>query len=278
MLFGQYACRVDPEVRMTATQLVLVSPATLSELVSRLPADARAQVAWTPKRIADMASSLLNEPFLTEGLVEAAGDAYLEATRALSPALLGIAPRGPELAALIQQGLENDVKLLVALAPVSAKAALRATATILVVAHLGLQALGKIDVADLQRAMASLEGEIAKQHLSLLRAVALVTAVFEGSHRGSPIPGRVEALARRADAAAQEFAMVLAAEDPSLQLPWYVESAAGSGSVAAFASWNPENRPVLRRSAVPATKEELEAWERVKESIDSARPHRKLFS
>jgi hypothetical protein len=264
---------------MTATQLVLVSPATLSELVSRLPAEARAQVAWTPKRIADMASSLLTEPFLTDGVVEAAGDAYLDATRALSPALLALAPRGADLAALMQQGIENDLKLLTGISPVSAKAAaVRATATILVVAHLGLQALGKIDVEELQRAMASLEGEVAKQHLSLLRAIALVIAVVEGIRRGSPIPGRVEALARRADAAAHEFAMVLAAEDPSIQLPWYVESAPGAASVAVFASWNPENRPSLRRSAVPSTKEELDAWDRVKEGIDSARPHRKLFS
>lgn len=263
---------------MTATQLVLVSPATLSDLVSRLPAEARAQVAWTPKRIADMAGSLLTAPFLTDGVVEAAGDAYLEATRALSPALLALAPRGPDLVALMQQGLENDLKLLAALPAVSAKAALRATATILVVAHLGLQALGKIDVQELQRAMASLEGELAKQHLSLVRAVALVTAVFEGTRRGSPIPGRVEALARRADAAAHEFAMVLASEDQALQLPWYVEAAPGAASVAGFASWNPENRPSLRRSGEASTKEELEAWERVKEGIDSARPHRKLFS
>ena len=63
---------------MAAPQFVLASPATLAELVSRLPAEARAQVAWTPKRIADMATVLLTDPLLPEGVIESAVDAYLE--------------------------------------------------------------------------------------------------------------------------------------------------------------------------------------------------------
>ncbi len=74
---------------MAAPHFVLASPATLAELVSRLPAEARAQVAWTPKRIADMATVLLTDPLLPEGVIDAAVDAYLEAARALSPAVLG---------------------------------------------------------------------------------------------------------------------------------------------------------------------------------------------
>lgn len=260
-----------------ATQLVLASPATLSELVSRLPAEARAQVAWTPKRIADMAKALLDMPLLTDGAVEAAGDAYLEAARALSPTLLKLAPLASELNAVVQAGLENDLKLLSALAPANAKAAVRATATILVVAHLGLRALGRIEVAELQRALAELDASPQAQHLSLLRAGALVTAVFEGIRRGSPVPGRVEALARRSDAAAAEFAAKLAAEDEALRLPWYVESAPGAASVESFAAWNPVNRASLRRLSEP-TREDLDAWEQVKAGIDSARPHRKLFT
>lgn len=262
---------------MTATQLVLASPATLSELVSRLPAEGRAQVAWTPKRIADMASALLEMPLLTDGAIEAAGDSYLEAARALSPALLTLAPMAKELSALVQTGLEHDLKLLSGLAPANAKAALRATATILAAAQLGLQAVGRIEVAELQKALAELDASPQEQHLSLLRAAALVTAVFEGLRRGSPIPGRVEALARRADAAAAEFAAKLAAEDEALRLPWYVESAPGAASVESFAAWNPANRPSLRQLSQP-TREDLEAWERVKADIDSARPHRKLFT
>lgn len=262
---------------MTATQLVLASPATLSELVSRLPAEVRAQVAWTPKRIADMATSLLEMPLLTDGAIEAAGDAYLEAARALSPALLKLAPRASELSALVQTGLENDLKRLSALAPANAKAAIRATATLLALAQLGLQALGRVDVSELQKALAELHASPQEQHVSLLRAGALVTAVFEGLRRGSPVPGRVEALARRADAAAAEFAAKLAAEDDALRLPWYLESAPGAASVEWFAAWNPANRPTLRQLSQP-TPEDFETWERVKADIDSARPHRKLFT
>ncbi|MDP3234533.1 MAG: hypothetical protein Q8N26_17265 [Myxococcales bacterium] len=262
---------------MTATQLVLASPATWSELVSRLPAEARAQVAWTPKRIADMAAALLEVPLLTDGAIEAAGDAYLEAARALSPALLKLAPVAKDLSALVQTGLENDLRLLTALAPANAKAAVRATATILVLAHLGLQALGRIEIAELEKALAELDASPQDQHLSLLQAAALVTAVFEGLRRGSPVPGRVEALARRADAAAAEFAARLARDDDALRLPWYVESAPGAASVESFAAWNPANRASLRQVSQP-TREELEAWERVKADIDSARPHRKLFT
>ena len=262
---------------MTATRLVLASPATLSELVLRLPAEARAQVAWTPKRVADMATALLEAPLLTDGAIEAAGDAYLEAARALSPAMVQLAPMAKDLTALVQTGLENDLKLLSALSPANAKAAVRATATILVLAHLGLQALGRIEVAELQKALAELDASPQEQHLSLLRAAALVTAVFEGLRRGSPVPGRVEALARRADAAAAEFAAKLAGDDEALRLPWYVESAPGAASVESFAAWNPANRPSLRQLSEP-TREELEAWERVKTDIDSTRPHRKLFT
>lgn len=263
---------------MAAPHFVLASPATLSELVSRLPAEARAQVAWTPKRIADMASVLLTDPLLPSEVIESAVDAYLEAAKALSPAILGLAPRSADLAVLFEQGLEADLALLRGLHPVAAKAALRAAATVLAVGHLGLQALGRIDVIELQRAMSTLEGELADQHRSLLRAAALVTAVLEGLRRGTPIPGRVEALARRADSAAREFAILLAAEDEALRLPWYVESAPGAQSVAGFAIWNPENQPKLVPRATPPSREELESWERVKAAIDAGRPHRKLFS
>lgn len=262
---------------MTAPQLVLASPATLAELVSRLPAEARAQVAWTPKRIADMAAALLEVPLLTDGAIEAAGDAYLEAARALSPALLKLAPVAVDLSALVQTGLENDLRLLSTLDPANAKAAIRAAATILVVAHLGLKALGRIEVAELEKALAEFDASPQDQHVSLLRATALVTAVFEGLKRGSPVPGRVEALARRADSAAAEFAALLARDDDALRLPWYVESAPGSASVEAFAAWNPANRATLRPVGQP-TRQDLEAWERVKADIDGARPHRKLFT
>ncbi|MBM4781445.1 MAG: hypothetical protein GQE15_27505 [Archangiaceae bacterium] len=189
-----------------------------------------------------MAMALLTTPLVTDSAIEGAGDALVEVWRALAAEML------KDLGWIIETGLEHDLNSLHALAPTNAKAAVRATATILVAAHLD------------------------RTPALLLHAAALMTAVFEGLRCGSPVPGRVESLARRADEAARS-----AGQNEALQLPWYVESAAGAASVASFAAWNPANRISLRRVRQP-TREDLESWERVKADIDSARPHRQLFA
>jgi hypothetical protein len=267
---------------MAAAQLLLASPSTIAEVVARLPAESRAQVAWAPKRVADMAAALLTEPYLTDALIERSADAYFESVRALSPAVLGLVAHGVDLKAAIQLNVENDLKQLVerlpSIAATNAKAAARAMLTVVVVGQLGADAIRAIDLHTLQKAMAALGPKMPQEHLSLFRTGALVIAVLEGLKRGSPIPGRVDALARRADAAAREFATVLSSYAGGLRLPWYDESAPDSASASAFASWNPDNLPSVRKATSPVSQEDLEAWERVKEAIDSARPHRKLFS
>lgn len=264
---------------MAAPQLVVASPATLAELVSRLPAEARARVAWTPKRIADMATMLLQEPMLSDGIIEAAGDAYFEAVRALSPALVGLARGARELAEVVERGIESDWRLMGSLSGANQKAAQRAMATLLTLAHVGANALAGLDVEALHRAVAAIDEGEAEQEMTLCRAAALSTAMLEGLRRGSPVPGRVAALARRADAAAHELALALATGEPRLLLPWYLQGAPDAEAAASFASWNPANRTsVLRRAGVSDSQAELEAWERVKAGVDASRPHRKLFS
>lgn len=225
---------------MTVAPLILASPATLSELVSRLPAAARARLSWAPRHLTDMAERLLTIPLVTDGAIDTAGGALLEVSRALAL----------ELPDDLPSHLETDLNSLHRLALVNAKAAVRATATVLVAGQLGP---------------------------ALVRAAALLIAVFEGLRRGSPVPGRVDSLARRADEAASAFAASAAAERDGVQLPWYVATAAGAEVVASFAAWSPANRPSLRKHGQP-TQEELSDWERVKAALDSARPHRKLFT
>lgn len=259
-----------------APRMLIASAETFAELVAQLPAAARAQVAWTPKRIADLANTLLTAPVVTDRMVEEAGDAYLEACNALIPVVVALSATADPMR-LVSESLQADLPLLKMLAPMSGRAAARALATMIVIAQLGMTVAGQVDVAELQKAAESLRPESTHAYQSLIRSVALLMAVFHGLRHSCSIPGRVAALARRADLEAQTFALHVAAEDPALQMPWYVANAAGAERVASFASWNPENQFSWRQAEPEPTPDEEAAWEQVKTDIDSFRPHRKLF-
>ncbi len=257
-----------------ANQLIIASPTTLADLVAQLPAETRAQVAWTPKRITDMAASLLNEPFLTDTLIEAAVEEYLEAVHALSPLVAGLTGKTTDASELVQAGTQRDLIAVKTLPSAAANAAVRAAHTLLWFGNIGLQVLSRLDTAVAQQLMEPLKTDAAQLAMPYLKSACLLMAVVEGVQKGSPIPGRVAALARRADEAAQEFARWLASMEPAAKLPWYDRTAPDAEAAAGFAVWSVA--PSMPRP--PPTQEQLEAWERVKASIDAERPHRKLFS
>lgn len=259
---------------MSASPLIVASSASWAELVARLPAEDRAQIAWAPKRIADLTAALLTDPSLTEATIEKAADEYLEASTALAQSIVSLA-RSSDFSARLKSGMERDLRALQSLPPSAAKAALRASLTLTLVAQIGVAAIGKLDLSTLKHSVESLKSSDPRDLLPM-RAAALVLAVLEGIRKGSPIPGRVSALARRADAVAQDFSRSLAAGQPPLRLPWYDETAEGAATVKPFASWNPESETSQPMNVVP--EDALKVWEQVKEGVESARPHRKVFA
>lgn len=252
---------------MFATRsLIVASPATLAEIVAQLPAAERAQVAWAPKRVAELLRPLLTEPSLTDGLIDGVVHEYLETTRVLlQPMLRFVRQDGAKT--VITAGQSRDTDSLMRLPAAACKAAMRADVTQLIAGLLGQQLAATLDHSTIDRALESDAGGDA-----LHRSSVLLLAVFEGLEKGSSIPGRLSALARRADEAAKAFAVELAAGN--LRLPWYFEDAVGAERFVRFASWSPEPAQAPREP----TNEELEAWEKVKAGVDSARPHRKVFS
>ena len=258
---------------------VLVSPATLAEIVASLPAETRAQLAWSPKRITDCSRSLLTSPAITDELIEKAGSEYLQAIAMVLPAITLLKGDISEVGGVARQRINEDLKRLALAVPRSSMmAAARATATVLVVSQFALQSLRQIDAAELERGLTQFDPSAVKDDLDLLRAMALLVAVFEGVREPSTIPGRVAELARRADVEAESFAR-RASVERKLAFPWYVETPGLAADVAEFAKWNPKNLPQWRnRNEAGVSDDERGAWEQVKNSIDEARPHRKLFS
>lgn len=258
---------------------VLVSPATLAELVASLPAETRAQLAWTPKRITDCSRSLLTSPTLTDELIEKAGSEYLQAISMVLPAIALLKRDISEAGSVARQRINEDLlRLGFAVPPASMMAATRATATLLVVSQVALQFFRQIDPAELQRRLTHFDPSQITDDLDLVRAIALLVAVFEGVREPSTIPGRVAELARRADVEAESFAR-RAIVERHLDFPWYVEKPGVAADVAEYAKWNPKNLPQWRSGKeAGVTDDERGAWEQVKKSLDEARPHRKLFS
>lgn len=253
---------------------LVASSATLTELVSQLPATDRAELAWAPKRLADLLAPLLTAPVLAERIIEHAVDEYLDAGQRLATATLPLWSR-TDTSAQLQSGIERDMNSVKTLAPPIAKAALRAAATVMSMGTLGLQLADKVDPALLKQAIASIDSDDAKEFRSFARAATLLLGVFEAVKLGSPIPGRAAALARRADESAKHFATVMASLPEPVRLPWYDQTAPKSEAVAFFADWNPDNH---KWPTAPATAETIKEWELVKDGVDSARPHRKVFS
>ncbi len=262
---------------LNALPTLIGTASTIEEVLNHLPAEVRAQVAWTPKRLADISRRLLSVPVLSEQVLEEATDGYLEAIERVVAAIPSLASKH-DLTQLLTARLQDDQRLIAKLSPLARKAFGRALVTVVVVGQLGLHLSGQFDLAEVSQHLTELDPQSLKEIGSLIRAQACTVAVLEGLKSPGPVPGRIEALCRRADEEALHFAGTLSALNPSFRMPWYFRDAPESEKVKDFAAWNPENQFAFRANEQPATAEELKAWSDVTTSIDANRPTRKLFS
>lgn len=241
--------------------------------MARAPAEVRAQVAWLPKRLRDLFGGLITTPVLTAAEVERAGAEYLDAVwrvrKALGPLLTN-----DEALALAQTRLAAAIAPFRTLAPWPRAAATRALATVTVLFHLGRELAGAAEPRVLQELLDSADFTADTEGREAAKALVLFFALLEALKDAGPVPGRAAALARRADEVFHVMAERLAQRDPPLRLPWYFRDAPGAEQFEAFGIWRTD---LLERPASSCSPEDAEAWERVKQAIDAARPDRPVF-
>lgn len=256
-----------------ASPIFIPSSASLAELVARLPAASRAKLVWAPKRMADVFERLLTDPFLSDGTVDSAVSNYFDAAVEIVTAFpLLVQPGVDGTHAPLADGLARDVEALRNLPQAPASAAMRVALTFTRLVELLNDA--PPDTPSVPEVMEWVSKEGVLRDIPMLRAVVLLIAAIEGVRKGSPVPGRVAILARRADEAAAQAAEELSRVSPGLRFPWYDRSAPDAEQYASVARWNEENLS----TRAPVTEEALQLWEQVKEGVDSARPHRKVFA
>ena len=259
---------------MSALAAVVSSPEVLEQALNRLPAEVRAQLAWTPVRLRDALNALIDSPFLSESVIDTALEQYIDALEHIKPAFVSLV-LDREAVTILETRLTSEVGLLDSLQPLPRHAAARATATMLLLFRLSRTLAEGIDPAALNRLMASADLASEADARASLRGTLLFAALLACLRDRRGGPGRAATLALKADLEFRKVAADLAAR-LNLRLPWYYADAVDADTHASYASWRVDV-PLTDGPRRSPTDDELEAWKGVERSIDEARPERPLF-
>ncbi len=270
-----------------------MTPKSLEELISELPASERAAIAWMPRAISLMLERLLSAPELTPQVgLEVSRDFFGQVV-SLPGLLRGLRDGGQdEFLAHLPSKLRRQLDLALQLPIEVRRPAMRALTTWMVAAGATVKAVGaELDVGrpssffELERELL----EIVQQEISRIKGFVFVIAMLHGLETGRARDPRVHQLAVAADREAHEvvkFVVAAKPEDPRLRVPWYFEEGKEALEFKPIASWaevqtrkNDRALSILERwSSEPEDPDEREQWKQVKRELDLDRPsNRPLF-
>ncbi|MBS2021942.1 MAG: hypothetical protein JST92_05995 [Deltaproteobacteria bacterium] len=273
---------------MTAARQLSLTPLTLEQVIGELPAEARAELQWAPQKLRRALNRLL-EGELTSALV---AEVTSEVVGLQAFVLITFeALQGVDVWTLFAKETSRRARDIRRLPPVDARRALRALASSLAMAHLGIHQITSAELrAEIEQFLLQfdrLQVEFPEATAGLRSSVLLV-ALLHGLEIGAN-GERLSQLAKAADDEARMLAVQLAELAPphQIKLPWYFEPPPGSAreNVLSFATWaepassrNDVALELMKGWARADPAGQAESWGAVRTALDADRPSsRKLF-
>ncbi len=275
---------------LVAAPISPLTPTSLAELLSRLPAEVRARVHWAPNALKQSFGRLLHAQTLTRDLIAEVTAEFIGYQVSIRAAIEVLPELGrEELLVQLHARLRAQGELVGRL-PVDARtAAVRALCTTGAIAGIGLEVIAQSQSedsrAELQQLLAELPRLQASEAMPGLEGTVLLLAALTGAELDDGSPERWAELCLLADADSLRFASLLAQDDPRLRLPWYFEPATGGGDTRAFALWaeqraarNARARAALHAWDAEDEAEQKDSWEALRRALDEDRTSdRQLF-